>query len=921
MNFWPRLMLLLLLAVGARASQAGMTMLADFEPEGLNPFAGGVVEKQPALAGEGSLRVDEGAITLDRALDWSPYDFLHADVFNPGPVPVTLALEVRDAETKGYWTRVNLTTIVAPGRSEVRIPVGMYVGEKSRPGRALLKDRITRFALTVGEGGPVYFDDFRLETLNTSVAQFAGLRAFDFGPAGAPVLEGFTPVATQAWSEATGYGWVTARIWRAVNALQPEPLTQDFVCPEAGAFRLRVSNGTYRVGFNITSPKGYWGESQTYRARRVSVNGAVAVQDEQTFSTYLSRYFQHADREDLPGVSAFDRYVLTPMTETWVTTEITNELVEVEFRGQAWANCLTHLIVYPAEQAEAGTRFLAWAQDRRRAHFENYFKMLPMVRVGAAPPAEGYQVFQRHFMDRIGPTDGPAEGEDFGPEASLHVRAAQGEEVALTLGVQPAAQESVPHAEVRGLLHNAEGLPLDAASLQLGWIDYRLGRVAMDGSIYDVRPRYWRAGVPPAIPGITRCYWLRWQPTAGTTPGVYTGQLALVSEAGAVREIPLALEVLPITLAAVDQLAVGPWGSGIPMGWFADDPETRAWDEDMFTKALDALKRHGFTSLSARPNIQIVYGDGSFTVDFHQADREMALLRSKGFRHLISSYGLQRVGYNLYQGPTGDEVRRAGFTNALDFLAEYYRRVEAHAVEHNWLPVAWNLCDEPIGGDIAPAVSNALLHRAAAGGLTMNTFMGATSMRGDDPADPHFALVQALPMPTLTIHDAEAIAVAHAASNQFAYYNGGDRWTYGRYMKMLEARHQLKLRLNWHYNVVAGDPYNALDCREDDYCWYNSNARGELIPSLSLLQDMVPGLNDYRYLLTLEQACAAHEEEAAAVAGRKLLQEVHALRAGPDARTGSERAREHQYQSYERERDRVIAAILALSPATSAEQP
>ena len=32
----------------------------------------------------------------------------------------------------------------------------------------------------------------------------------------------------------------------------------------------------------------------------------------------------------------------------------------------------------------------------------------------------------------------------------------------------------------------------------------------------------------------------------------------------------------------------------------------------------------------------------------------------------------------------------------------------------------------------------------------------------------------------------------------------------------------LKFRLAWHWNIVAGDPYYALDCREDDYAWANS---------------------------------------------------------------------------------------------------
>ena len=912
---WLCVMGLCVWCAGAAAAD-GLTLLADFETGHTHPFQGGVVEAQPGLSGAGALRVDGGVFYIDRAMDWSAYDFLHVDVLNPGEHPVTLWIEVRDAQTQGYWTRVNLSTLAPPGRSVISLPVDMYVGEKARPGRRLLKDQITRLALNVGEGGPLYFDDFRLETLDASAFQFPGLVAIDFGPAGAPVLEGFAAMADQPWDEQAGLGWVNARIWRAVNALQPEPLTQDFVCPESGRFRLRLSNGIYRVGFNIHSPKGYWGEAQAYRTRQVMVNGQAAVADDQSFPQYLARHFQHADREDLPGVSAFGHYVQEQLAETWVTSEVTNGFLELAFDGEAWALCLTHLVVYPAAQDEAGHRFRDWVLERRRFHFENYFKMVPPTRVGAAAPAEGYRLFHRHFMDQVGPADGPEEGQELGAEAVLAAQAARGEEVALTVSVQPAAGMPGPAvALATDAFTSAEGNVLDSASLQFGWVDYRLARVTMDGSIYDVRPRYWRTGEAPPAPGLTRRYWLRWQPGLQLPAGVYTGKVVLTASDGSVRVLPVALEALPIRLAPVDDLPVGPWGSGIGMGWFGDEPDTQAWNDDMFAKAAEALRRHGFTSLSGRPYLHIRYGDGSFEIDFRRADREMALLKSKGFRHLISSYGIQDVGYNLYQGPSPEQVRQAGYTNAVEFLAEFYRRIEAHSIEQGWLPVAWNLCDEPIGGDIPPAVSNALLHRAAAGGLARNTFMGATSMQGDDPADTHYALVQALPMPTLTIHDAAAIAVAQAAGNQFAYYNSGDRWTYGRYLMMLAEKHALKLRLNWHYNVAVGDPYYALDCREDDYCWYNTNARGELIPSLSLLQEMVPGLNDYRYLLTLEQALAAAGTAAPAAvrAGQEILDAVRALRAGPDAREGSARLKNRNFQLYDAERERVITAILNLT--------
>ena len=51
----------------------------------------------------------------------------------------------------------------------------------------------------------------------------------------------------------------------------------------------------------------------------------------------------------------------------------------------------------------------------------------------------------------------------------------------------------------------------------------------------------------------------------------------------------------------------------------------------------------------------------------------------------------------------------------------------------------------------------------------------------------------------------------------------------------------MKFRVSWHWNVVAGDPYYALDCREDDYAWCNMSPAGDLIPSVEFEQHFVKG--------------------------------------------------------------------------------
>ena len=44
------------------------------------------------------------------------------------------------------------------------------------------------------------------------------------------------------------------------------------------------------------------------------------------------------------------------------------------------------------------------------------------------------------------------------------------------------------------------------------------------------------------------------------------------------------------------------------------------------------------------------------------------------------------------------------------------------------------------------------------------------------------------------------------AGGDWAFYNGGDRWTYGVYMYKAAKQYGMKFRLSWHWNAVGGRP-------------------------------------------------------------------------------------------------------------------
>ncbi len=235
------------------ANGPAVKLITSFEDR--NPFSGGTVVSEHATHGKKALRIDRGYVALDAEQKWTGYDYLKADVYTDAKAPLELYVEIRDKQTRDYWTRVNYTTVIPPGSSTLILPTALYVGEKSRPGRPLQLDGITRLVFSVGDKpeAPLFLDNLRLERdTATAAVLFDGLWAFDVGPAGSPLMEGFTPLDQgKTYSKGRGYSWKNARFWRGFDALQPDPLYRDFLCVEKGGLAIDVPNGKYHLFVNM----------------------------------------------------------------------------------------------------------------------------------------------------------------------------------------------------------------------------------------------------------------------------------------------------------------------------------------------------------------------------------------------------------------------------------------------------------------------------------------------------------------------------------------------------------------------------------------------------------------------------------------------------------------------------------------------
>lgn len=911
------LFILFLFHCGGNISVAGQApetpnvrLLASFEEGKTAPFVGNDpeglgVEAAHATQGKFALRLRKGYAVWDGAQDWTGYDFFKADAFNPGDAPVSLYIEIRDRATKDYWTRVNYQTVLPPGASTLILPTDLYVGEKSRPGRALDKAHITNLVLSAeerkdGAKTPLYFDNFRLERDLSDKIQVPGLRAFAFGPANLHPLRGFTPVIpTTLYTPGTGkgYGLKNAHIWRAYDALQPDPLYQTGLCIEQGGFAVDLPNGKYHVFVNIDSPSGFWGEYAVYRQRTVKANGVPVVQETMDLPGFLKKYFRFADVEDRPDENTFDKYQRAYFQEKEFDVEVKNGQLFVEFEGAIWANYVSALVLYPADQAALGKKYLANLQERRRFYFDNYFKRLlpnghrdsrgiiPAFVPTSVESAQGYALFTRDWMEDVPVNGVPRRTEVVHADKPLEIFANAGKLEPVVFSLYPIRDRGTVTLSVTDLTSSTNpGNVVPASAIHPGVVSHRLKRVTGEGTVYTIAPRLLMPhNSAPIHRGTTTTFWLTLHTPTKVAAGIYTGKILLKFADGHTDSVPLRVRLFSTPLDPLD-VAAGPWGSTLSLPWEGvGGNDLGDYDREMFRKSLTKMREYGCTTFSGIPTLTIRgWQNRKPDIDFRKADQQMADAREIGFHSVVVNYNAIG-GFDNYRIDTA-AMKAAGFDDYVAFLRAILTEIDAHAKRANWLPVAYNLCDEPLADAAKEATENARAWRTAAPAGMLTT--GATSVEGADPANPHLALARALKIANLNLHDEASInaikaikaengtksgAEDRAEGGNWAFYNGGSRWTFGTYMFKCAQQYGMKFRLDWYWNAAAGDPYYALDCREDDYAWVVTNAQKELIPTLHFEREIREGIDDYRALLTLTRLIKAHPTNPAVPAAKKLL--------------------------------------------------
>jgi len=785
-------------------------------------------------------------------VNWQAFDNLTLIIHSKHKDIVNLHIDIFNEQSKDYTTRVNLVRYIHLGDNKLIIPLEqLYSGDKSRPGSKFKLNEVKKIKLYLEQNSTqaIILNTITLYKDNSIKSiLFKGLHAFDFGTSQSPLMPGFTRITPATiFNPGRGYGFKQAKIWRAVDALQPDPLYQDYIAIESGDFIVDLPNDNYRVTINLDSPSTYWGRYQSYHQRQLYAQGKPVVNETVDYIQFKRNYFHYWDTEDLPSDNTFDKYQIPYFNVKTFDVTVTNQRLTLNFNGKHDAISLSFLIIYPLHLDKQGEKFQQWLLAKRRYYFDNAFKRLLYKpannRVPASLNSNAYLIFSRSIMQDVYYNDIPSKNEIV---KSLETSSFAGLSQSLSFSIYPLKNLDLVSLHLSDLA--SKKATLKAENIDIGFVSYRISRISMDGNLYTIKPRIIIPTNQATIQkGLTRRFWLTIHVPENTPVGIYRGVIIITPEHGKQTSLPIQVKVRKGKILAAD-IPIGPFGGEIITPGFKDSAQRRLFDDSVYLKSLLMLRKYGFNLFSGIPKIDYNYKNDKITLDFSNADTQMVQAKKLGFV-AINSYGAGLKGINPYY-PDLMKMKQAGFNNYRLFIQTIYQEIKHHALENNWLDMYWILADEPPQSQLPQAIKNAKAYKQHPSSKLLQ-FTGATSYYQRYSQQANFKLAKSLDVVMLNKHTQKSITELTQNNIQWGFYNQSSRWTFGEYLYKATTRFKLKFRIAWHWNMRLGNPFYALDSREDDYAWVHVNPEGQLMPEVDFMR-LAMGLVDYRLFLTLQ---------------------------------------------------------------------
>lgn len=843
--------------------------------------------------------------------DWSQFDVLFLDVFNPSHENQEFLVEIKDTASNDYWSRVNHISLLPPGRTTVSIPVQTAAGEKSMIANRRILDasQISEITLSaISSSAALSVDNIRLQTHESWAHADNKILRFDFGPTGSPQFADFIQVdKNTSYSPNIGFGIATDTYIRAAeDRRHPDDLARDWLSL-SGNFDVDLPDGYYRV-WVMLEDAGYWEDYPAYREREIWSEQTRVHRATYNHRTFMRKYYAHEHDEDLPKDDIWERYIQKRYKPIEFRTRVTDGQLNLRFSGSTFATTVSALIVYPDDLDRQARLFLGEVEARRKkAFYEEYREytpatdMHPVMQPLAATvmqPIAGKQNDEQPEAPKVSTASEPnyltsrRARLKRGPRKPAKIEIKSQDPLKDVFAWTPKTSLETPTTLITSLARNEyqalsvtlytdKDVKLVRARLYLptlqknGYtIRNKLRRRTSDGGTYSMDPILLDPVRTPLKlqPTHPKRLWYLIHANKSAATGVHKGYIEIVPLGSPPQKIPLEVTVWPFELADADipvgYLGVAPLYPATP---FAEIARKQRKDSQ---HSLELMQRYGMTAVSGGlggPAYRGYNDDNQIRVNYDDADVSLMNLQPtfKKF-HVATYFGLFPRGVPALNKPDGNGNLGA------KILRDMLEDIEHHGAIRQWPLLEHFVGDEPHTEDAVDEVINrAKIYRKA---LDSGITAAFTSIQSSSQIQAK--LMGEVDRLYLNNHSAKSIeTLTDKYPGACGLYNQQGRYRRGFYLyKMRSVGCGRYWQFAW--SSVGADPYYALDTREDDISAVFSTSRGSLTHHIEL-ERFREAIDDLRYLITLEKTLAenpaAPEAEAAA---RYIQQLLDAMKVG-----------------------------------------
>jgi hypothetical protein len=484
-------------------------------------------------------------------------------------------------------------------------------------------------------------------------------------------------------------------------------------------------------------------------------------------------------------------------------------------------------------------------------------------------------VYTRPWAEPVWPDHFPRQHE---LDAPVRAFASWNEYEPLTFTLYPLSGFSNVSVAVYGDLVNTAGVK--RAAIPAAAIDLRFVRYMNVRPNYSSFNTYYRAPdvlMPwqpqPLTKGENLRLWLTVHVALGQPAGLYTGE-ARVTADNVTLSVPISLRVLPIALQKDQSLVYGQYYHH-PLRNIdgAPDDFSRAWWQHKAEAEHADMREHGMNTVVL--GLGGSWNKSRWSYDFSRLQRDIDLARSVGFdKPIVCSFPCDSLYHKYMKAGMGSHLGQVKMPPDafFDELTAMVRAIEAEARRRQWPELLYYPVDEP---STSPD-SVAFMTRV------MASIKQVPKVRTYITADPEHE--QFAPMrPYIDVWCCQPFSLGRAAVLADMKARGVEYWCYPNHISgendhttTVGARMTYgfgfwqsgyRSLIPWIYQYDCGDPWNYLDSSAQDF--FNRTADdGAPIP-VTLWEADREGIDDHRYVFTLENAIARAEEAGHKEAGAK----------------------------------------------------